>query len=77
MNALSKIETEAPYKDKFDFEVIAMSTPEGEQAGKKYDWQGHGHGLVILRGGKLLKLIPGHKYGRDEIVAALDEVLAN
>ncbi len=75
MGALSKIETEAPYKDKFDFEVISMETPQGTAASKKYDWQGLRHGLVILRKGKQIKLIPGHKYGRDEIVAALDEVM--
>ena len=76
VDALAKIEKEAPYKDRFEFEVIPMGSPEGKAGAEKYDWQGHGHGLVILRDGKLLKLIPGHSYGRDEIIAALDEVSA-
>ena len=76
MNALSELQNEAPYKDRFDFEIIPMDSPKGKASNDKYDWQKQGHGFVILApDGKLRSILPGHGYGRDEIVAELDKAL--
>ena len=75
MDALRKIETESPYKDDFTFQVISMGSPEGKAASEKYDWQKQGHGLVVLDAdGTQRALLPGHNYGRAEILAALDKL---
>lgn len=80
MNALSKIETEAPYKDRFSFKVIPMNSPEGKASDGKYDWERQGHGLVILKpDGSVRAKFPGHLYAdkaREKILAELDKALA-
>jgi hypothetical protein len=73
VNALGELETEAPYKDRFTFEIVGMGSERGKASEEKYDWENEAHGLVVLASdGTVLAKIPGHRYGRDEIVAALD-----
>ncbi len=76
MNALDVIKTEAPYKDRFTFEIVGMGSERGKASDEKYDWENEGHGLVVLSAdGTLLAKIPGHKYERPEIIEALDGAL--
>lgn len=76
MNALGEIETEAPYKDRFSFEIVGMGSERGKASQEKYDWENEGHGLVVLADdGKVLAKIPGHRYERDAIITALDGAL--
>ncbi len=77
MNALAKLETEAPYKDRFTFAVIAMSSEKGKASTEKYEWGPVSHGLVVLAPDKddVKGILKGHNYERAEIVELLDGLL--
>lgn len=74
--AVRELETE--YQDRVVFVVI----PAAETARRSEEIEAFGftelrHGLVVFDcDGEARVLLPGHQFGRSEIAAAIDEVLA-
>ena len=70
-------ELEGEYGDRVDFVLI----PAEETARRKDEIEAFGfselrHGLVVFtRAGEPRVKLPGHQFGKDEIVAAIDLVL--
>ena len=65
------------YAGKVRFSVRDVNTDEGQAAVTKYGWQEALHGLVTLDvDGNMVGTIPGHRYGKDEVQAKVDELLA-
>lgn len=68
---------EEPYASRLTFEVYAWDTDRGRAAHKAYGFGVDRHGLVVLSlTGQPLAVRPGHDYGRAEIQADFDRVLA-
>ena len=73
--AVRGLESEGIYKDKVRFVVTEVTNKriQEEIAG----WEGLGnHGLVGTSDGDLKVMLPGHEFGRSQIVAKIDEMLA-
>lgn len=78
MHALDEIKTKAPYKDRLTFEVVTLNSKENNEAAAKYEWEGHGHGLVVLNpDGSLDQLLAGHMYAKtdESALAGVKDVL--
>ena len=64
------------YAGKVRITVVEAFSDEGKAARVKYGFGDQLHGTVgIGPGGETLFILPGHQYGRDEIVAAIDKIL--
>jgi hypothetical protein len=67
------------YQGRIDFEIV----PAAETARRRAEMESYGfadakHGLVAFtRDGEPLVKIPGHNYGKEEIVAAIKKLLAH
>ena len=74
MAAVRELEQDANYKDKVTFNVV-LPEADGFQADvTKYKLETHG--LVALDAeGNEKHSIPGHKFGKEEIVAAIRALL--
>lgn len=73
--AVRGLESEGTYEDKVRFVVTEVTTNaiRDEIAA----WEGLGnHGLVGTSDGALKVMLPGHEFGRSQIVAKIDEMLA-
>lgn len=70
-------ELEKEYEGRVRFEVRDANSEEGKTAVETYGWQEALHGLVTLGpDGKMVGTIPGHRYGRAEVQAKVEELLA-
>lgn len=64
------------YEGKITAITVPVTTEEGQAAVQKYGWQQAQHGLVTLSpDGKMVGTIPGHRYGKKEIRAKVEELL--
>ena len=64
------------YAGKVRLTVVEAFSEEGKAAQVKYGFGEQLHGTVgIGPGGETLFVLPGHQYGRDEIVAEIDKIL--
>ena len=65
------------YGDRVDFEVV--SPEETGAAGEdlaRYNLSSRGHGLVaITAGGQAVVTIAGHRFGREEVLMAIAQVV--
>lgn len=72
---MRELETEGTYADKIRFTIVPNSTP-----GFAKDVAGFGlgsHGLVGLSSsGEAVKKLPGHSYGKSEIIEVIQALLA-
>jgi len=73
--AVRGLDSERTYKSKLQFVVTEVTTDKIREEIKS--WKGLGnHGLVGTFRGDLKVMLPGHEFGRSEIVAKIDELLA-
>jgi hypothetical protein len=73
--AVRGLESEGTYSDKVRFVVTEVTSDEIRQ--EIAAWEGLGnHGLVGTSEGELKVMIPGHEFGRAQIIAKIDELLA-
>lgn len=73
--AVRGLENEGTYNDKVRFVVTEVTSDEIRK--EIEGWEGLGnHGLVGTSDGALKVMIPGHEFGRTQIVAKIDELLA-
>jgi len=65
------------YAGRIVVDVRDVNTDEGKAAVEKYGWQDPKHGLVTLSPvGEMVGTLPGHTYGKDEIRAKVEALLA-
>jgi hypothetical protein len=70
-------ELEVEYAGRVRFAVRDVNTDEGQAAVEKYGWQEALHGLVTLDAdGNMVGTIPGHRYGKEEVQAKVEELIA-
>ncbi len=71
-------ELEQEYGDRVAFHVVpAEETMRSQAAIEEYGFTAQKHGLVVFSGsGEPRAKLPGHQFGKEEIRAAIDEVLA-
>ena len=69
-------ELEKEYEGKVTFKVIPLQSPEAQKEIERYDFEELSHGLVGFdKSGKHTVTIPGHNFGKEEIVAKIEELL--
>ena len=74
MVAVSELETE--YEGRINFRIIAATSDEGVDATFKYDFKNRRHGLVgLTTAGEAKVIMPGHAYGKPDIVKNIEELL--
>ena len=75
--AVSELEQE--YGEAVDFVIVpAEETAQAQAELEEFGFTASKHGLVAFTPeGEALVKIPGHQFGRDEIQAAIEAVLAN
>ena len=65
------------YEGQITVSIVDVNSDEGQAAVKEYGWTEPRHGLVTLRpDGSMVGTLPGHRYGKAEIKAKVDELLA-
>lgn len=70
-------ELETEYEGKVAFRVENVNTEAGQAALERHAWGDKRHGLVVLdAAGEPVDHLPGHDYGKDEIRAKVEAVLA-
>lgn len=73
--AVRGLESEGNYKDRVRFVVTEVTNAKIRKEIEA--WEGLGnHGLVGTSDGTLKVMLPGHEFGRSQIVAKIDEMLA-
>ena len=66
------------YAGRARFDVRDVNTDEGREAVQRYGWADARHGLVTLTpDGEMVGNLPGHRYGKAEVKAKIEELLAN
>lgn len=57
--------------------ITPIDSDEGRKAIETYGWAGPGHGLVTFKtSGEALGNLPGHNFGKTEIKAEIERLLA-
>ena len=70
-------ELEPEYAGRVVFDIRDVNTEEGQAAVVKYGWQEPLHGLVTLTpDGEMVGNLPSHRYGKAEVQAKVEELLA-
>jgi hypothetical protein len=68
---------EKEYEGRVRFEILAATSPEGRAAAERNGWKDARHGLECLApDGRVVGNLPGHNYGREEIRAQVEALLA-
>ena len=64
------------YKGRVSFDILSATSPEGQAATKRNGWNDALHGLEALTpDGRVTGQLPGHDYGREEIVGKVEDLL--
>jgi len=67
---------EKEYAGRVAFEILPASSPRGREAVERNGWDDPLHGLECLSpDGRVVGNLPGHGYGRAEIVAQVEALL--
>jgi len=65
------------YEGRLSVTILDVNTEDGQAAVEKYGWESPLHGLVTLSpDGAMVGTLPGHTYGKPEIRAKVEELLA-
>lgn len=65
------------YEGRVEFEVRDVNSPEGQAATKAHGWETARHGLVVIGAdGEVAGVLPGHDFGKDEIMAEVEKQLS-
>ena len=68
---------EKEYEGRVRFEILTATSPEGRAATERNGWKDALHGLECLTpDGRVVSHLPGHNYGREEIRAKVEALLA-
>ena len=64
------------YKGRVLFEILSATSPEGQAATKRNGWNDALHGLeAVAPDGSVTGHLPGHDYGREQIVEQVEALL--
>jgi hypothetical protein len=64
------------YRGRVSFDILSATSPEGQAATKRNGWNDALHGLeCVAPDGRVTGQLPGHDYGRDEIVVKVEDLL--
>ena len=64
------------YEGRIAFDILSATSPEGTAATKRNGWNDALHGLeCVAPDGRVVGHLPGHDYGRDEVVAQVEALL--
>ena len=64
------------YKGRVSFDILPATSPEGEAARSRNGWNDALHGLeAVAPDGRVTGQLPGHDYGREQIVEQVEALL--
>lgn len=67
---------EKKYEGRVAFEILSATSPEGRAATERNGWKDALHGLEALApDGRVVGNLPGHNYGREEVLAQVEALL--